>query len=158
MLLLGLVPSVAFAQVTPVSPGPGDSRAQVDVFQAELEQDYAQALGNDCPVACRALESMRRAADGLCAVDPGDRCTRAKEKVQEATARVRASCPACVEELGGKAAATPAAPPETVAAEVAVRGRGGCGGCGTAPGSVSATEALAGGAAVLLALRRRRRR
>jgi MYXO-CTERM domain-containing protein len=157
VLLLSLVPVPALAQTGP------DAGADADALQAEVDRDYAQALASDCTLACRALESMRHAADRLCSLDPGDRCARARHKVEEASARVRSSCPSCaVEQEGEKAFAppptSPAPPTETVAQEAQVQRRGGCGGCATTSTPVDAVVPLALGALGLLALRRRRQR
>jgi hypothetical protein len=53
------------------------------------------AMGSPCDLACRALASMRRAADGICAITgPSDgRCVAAQERVKVSTAEVeRARC------------------------------------------------------------------
>ncbi len=113
-------------------------------------------------MACRALSSMQRAADRLCALDPGPRCAAARAKVADATERVRAACPEC--DVGADArppAPTPAAsPPEDEAkgppAE-APKG-GGCAGCTVAPEDDAGAGALAAGLLVALAIAARGRR
>lgn len=56
----------------------------------------AKALSSgDCALACRALESMERAADHICAIDPGPRCADARAKVGAASRRVQEACPGC---------------------------------------------------------------
>ena len=57
----------------------------------------AADAGNACPNACAALSSMERAADHLCTLAGAAdaRCTDARERVKNATARVHAACPAC---------------------------------------------------------------
>ena len=80
--------------------GPSDQGAQPSVERASLELDRAaaelSAAGSDCPRACKALASMNRASERICALEPdespGGRCKRAKERVTEATERVRRSC------------------------------------------------------------------
>lgn len=68
--------------------------------------DTAQALStDDCTAACRALESMGRAAERICAIEPGPRCADARGKVETARGRVRSACPTC--------ASANVAPPET---------------------------------------------
>lgn len=163
-----LLPSVALAQPMGTAP---DAGGDVDALMAQLDRDYAQALASDCALACKALESMRRSADRLCQLDPGDRCARAKQKVEGASARVKASCPACAEPLheappaGGAGGApgprqpSPAPPTETVAYEESVQAapRRGCG-CTTTASPADALEAVAFGGLVIAVLRRRRRR
>lgn len=50
-----------------------------------------------CATACKALASMTSAASRLCDIagQGDDRCTNAKTRVQKATSRVHAACPAC---------------------------------------------------------------
>jgi MYXO-CTERM domain-containing protein len=131
-----------------------------DMLVAQVEREYAESLASDCATACRALESMRHAVERLCEADPGDRCERARTRLIDAAARVRAACPSCEQKLGGAEPATAPPPPPPVAEEeAAAPGRhGGCAGCstGAANGDRAGWGALA--AALLLASRRRRRR
>ncbi len=55
------------------------------------------AGGDGCSIACRALASMRRAADHLCELaGEGDtRCSDARARVGRASDRVRGSCASC---------------------------------------------------------------
>jgi MYXO-CTERM domain-containing protein len=167
-VLLSLSPASAFAQVS--DPG-------ADALVVEIDHDYAVAQGGDCATACKALDSMRRAADRLCQLDPGDRCAKARQKVSDATARVTASCPSCAQPTsnaaasgaGQSSAAPPAVPPapaeaagpsksaEAVEQESAPHKGGGCAGCTSAPGGDGVATALGVGALVLLGARRRRR-
>jgi len=50
-----------------------------------------------CDTACRAFSSMQRAAGHLCSIagDADARCGAARERLQRASERVRAACPAC---------------------------------------------------------------
>jgi hypothetical protein len=101
----------------------GPARAQEDApdrraLQAEIESDFAQAQTGDCLNACRALDSMRRASERLCTIDPGDACAKAQAKVRSATQRVRASCPECAAATATqkeRSAEEPPAPPATPA-------------------------------------------
>ncbi len=166
ILLVCLWPASALAQ-------PAVAGADVDALSAEVDRDYASALAADCTMACQALDSMRRAAEHLCAIDPGDRCAQARQKVAEATAHVHATCPACGSALrdeeaakggaatGAKEVPAPAPPPPpasvTVAEEAQVSKRGGCAGCSTSSptgGDLAPLGALVIG---MLALRRRKR-
>jgi hypothetical protein len=52
-------------------------------------------LSSGCAVACPALASMERAADRICALDPGPRCAAARAKVRDAAQRVEQACGPC---------------------------------------------------------------
>jgi hypothetical protein len=73
-------------------PQPGIAAARSDLDRAERE---VAASRSDCATACRALSSMERAAEHLCALDAGTECSRARERVDAARERVRASCGGC---------------------------------------------------------------
>jgi hypothetical protein len=154
-LALAIFPASAYAQ----SPEAG-----ADELSAEIDGDYAQAQSNDCDTACRALDSMRRATDRLCVLDPGDRCARTRQKLADATARVRSACPGCAEPAGGtfsdesKAAGAPAPPTNAPAEETVQKKSGGCAGC-TLGGYTSGSAEGAGWLlALALAMRRLRAR
>src|SRR5581483_11545959 len=53
--------------------------------------------GGVCATACNALASMERATQRLCGIsgDSDPRCLSARSRVNNATAKVQASCPAC---------------------------------------------------------------
>lgn len=73
--------------------------------QASRAFDDARAAfassGTDCITMCKALQSMSRSAERVCALaPPGDeaakhKCDDARAKVDEATKKVLAACPAC---------------------------------------------------------------
>ena len=86
-----------------MEPPATDPAAELAELEQELDDVYASLSTADCAVACRALESMIRAADRICSLEPGPRCTRARKKVADAKRRVREACPDC-------AAATAALP------------------------------------------------
>jgi hypothetical protein len=129
--LLLLAPRAAFAEAAATSASSSAdvrSPSTIEAAQAAFDEAAASALDTDCALSCRALESMRRAADRLCALDPGDRCAKARAKVAEAMARVRAACPDCA------VARDEQRPPEPANARVTdeimqTRRRGGCAGC-----------------------------
>lgn len=103
-------------------------------LEAQLASEHEALSTEDCFSACKALASIRRATDRLCALEPGPRCERAREKAAEASARVREACPDCAL----AAAPTPderqpAAAPGAVATEAAPR-KGGCASCSAAGG------------------------
>lgn len=58
---------------------------------------YSATAADRCNVACRALESMQRAAERLCSIAGEDdaRCQRADHRVSYATDLVRRSCASC---------------------------------------------------------------
>jgi hypothetical protein len=64
-------------------------------------RDAFAASGTDCVIMCRALQSMARAAERICALTPGGdaaakkRCDDARAKVEEAKKKVLAACPGC---------------------------------------------------------------
>jgi len=58
------------------------------------ERQLSSSLG-DCATACRALASMERAADHLCALESGSECSHARERVEAARERVRSTCGGC---------------------------------------------------------------
>jgi hypothetical protein len=64
---------------------------------AEAPDEDKGSVEPVCVTACRALSSMQRAATHLCelAGEPDPQCTNAKDRVQRATDRVLAQCPAC---------------------------------------------------------------
>lgn len=58
------------------------------------ERDFAN-VGADCTLACKALASLERAADHLCAVaEPGE-CSDARVRVDRARHEVDARCGGC---------------------------------------------------------------
>ena len=155
LLFLAIFPATAHAQ----SPEGGSG---ADAIVAQIDQDWAQAQSSDCDTACRALDSMRRATERLCAMDPGDRCARARQKLADATAHVRNACPSCPEATGrmfpeSEKAEAPAPPAgnAAVAEETVQKKSGGCGGCtvGSAYGAPGAAWLFG---LALLMLRKRR--
>jgi hypothetical protein len=98
LLAAGLPARTAAAQDIGRDGGPGAPFAspaqEIAALEAELLQDAAQ-LSSGCGVACPALASMERAADRICALDPGPRCAQARAKVRDATRRVQQACGDC---------------------------------------------------------------
>jgi hypothetical protein len=133
---------------------------------------------SDCANACRALASIRRAADKICALDPGDRCAAGRAKAEDATKRVREACPECAIAFTAPPTSPPTnerrepvmrkseAPPEPAPVAQSVGGappsesrRGGCAGCTTAKTSANdLAGAMVGILAFFVATRRRRSR
>ncbi len=103
----------------------------------------------DCETACKALQSLARAAEHICAVAP-EHCQEARARVAAAREKVRAACPDCAVQFqddrtkGEVTVATESAP-----------ARGGCAGCTTSGGG--ARGALFALAMLLLLARIRRR-
>ena len=160
-MCLAVAARTARAQVA--VDGGSDGGRETDTLQLEIERDWGALQNADCATACRALDSMRRAAERLCALEPGDRCAKAQQRVKDAGDRVRATCPACAangKEEEANAPPTPTQPgaaqaPENV--EAAPR-RGGCAGCAVGEHDAGAGAVAASLAALGLALLRRRQR
>lgn len=72
------------------APAPRDAEAR------------AAGVSAGCELACRALASMRSAAQGICRLtgDAAPECTRARERVHSAEQRVRSARCACEGEQG----------------------------------------------------------
>ena len=89
-------PQSVDAQHTQSQPSNATTR-DVAGARSELERAESQlnAATGDCATACRALASMERAAEHLCALDGGHECDRARERLAAARERVRASCGGC---------------------------------------------------------------
>lgn len=84
-------------QAQPAPPSP-PTRATERPAQAEdvgKDRDGDEESGTPCELACRALASMKRAADAVCrlAGETDPRCTDARRRVSESETRVAAcSC------------------------------------------------------------------
>ncbi len=148
---------------------------EITDLEKSMAQEHSALSTSDCSAACRALASIRRAADRICAIEPGPRCSAAHAKSDDATRRVRDACPECAiasvapEPPPTTPATTPVtpAPPragqseERVQAASAPRsesGRGGCASCHASGASLG--EATTGVLAVLALaglLRRKKR-
>jgi len=63
------VPRVALAQAAPPAV-PAAPSSEALVLQGDVERYAAEAEGADCATACRALDSMRRATDRICEIEP----------------------------------------------------------------------------------------
>ncbi len=113
LLLFGCGSSASRAPATnaPPSMGPNvpdkdaDSKpSSPDVSKARDEFDMAAtqlSAASDCVTMCKALASMRKAAEHLCELtkDGGDdekkRCDGAKDKVAAAEVKVKSTCGGC---------------------------------------------------------------
>ncbi len=97
---------------TPAGPGGGAFKPGADTEKAPTTPDEAQqqfdqrweafqAAGNDCVTLCKALSSMKRAAEHICqmAESGGDadkkRCSDAQDKVATASKKVKETCGGC---------------------------------------------------------------
>jgi len=146
------------------------SREDVTTLEQTLAAEHAALSTTDCAAACRALASIRRAADKICALDPTARCTAARAKAEDATRRVRDACPDCAiasaplpspgrEEPAAKKGADAPMPTVEASAPPSESRRGGCAGCemtGAAPGDLAGAALVV--AALVRILRRRARR
>ena len=115
----------------------------------------ADALQNatpaDCETACKALESLERAAEHICAVAP-EHCQEARARAAAAADRVRAACPQCAP----RAEFTAQTQTGELLAVQSAPSHGGCAGCATAPASGARGALFALGLLLLLARIRRR--
>jgi hypothetical protein len=71
--------------------------ATVGAARSELaarEHDVEMA-GGDCEKACKALASLERAANHLCALSEPDECADARARVDRARRAVTAQCGSC---------------------------------------------------------------
>lgn len=83
---------------SPATPTPSSAPRKAPAGEAAPMAQGAELAGGDpCAVACRALGSMRRAADHLCSLagEQDGRCTSARGRVRGADAEVRQTCPQC---------------------------------------------------------------
>jgi hypothetical protein len=137
------------------------SANDVDTLLKQLDTEHAALSTSDCTAACRAVASIRRAAEKICTLEPGPRCEAARSKAADATRRVREACPDCV--IPGAAeperASTPTSTPahEESYKTANAPERGGCRSCngaGANPGDLGVV--LLGLAAVARLTRRRR--
>lgn len=146
---------------------------EITDLEKSMAQEHSALSTSDCSAACRALASIRRAADKICALEPGERCAAGRAKADEATRRVRDACPECAiatappkpapdgeERAMSKTGAHPTdSAPMPASAPQSESKRGGCAGCATTPSAPGdlATVALAV-SALAFGLRRRRKR
>ncbi|MDI1481389.1 hypothetical protein [Polyangium sp. y55x31] len=86
---------------TTTAPAPAETKAETEAKRAERVSpgaDEASPVSQDpCMTACRALQSMGRAATHLCdlAGEGDTRCANAKDRVRRAEDLVRQRCPGC---------------------------------------------------------------
>ncbi|MBS2016259.1 MAG: hypothetical protein JST00_25475 [Deltaproteobacteria bacterium] len=162
-LAVGFAPARATAQ--PASP-----KEDIAALEKQLASEVTALSTSDCMAACRALASIRRAADKICGLDPGERCAAARAKADDASRRVRESCPDCaiasapgasppadVKASEVRSKATPEAPSPTSAPPSESK-RGGCAGCTTTKATHGDVAGVALFSLVLARMLRRRRR
>lgn len=78
-------------QAEPAPAPPGD-RVVEGVKKSEPDE---QGFADTCETACDALNAMRKAADRVCDLAPGERCDTARARVADAEKRVMEACPEC---------------------------------------------------------------
>jgi hypothetical protein len=90
-------PSNGAAAPEAIHASGGGTRSEISAARGEMDRAERQvaAAQGDCATACRALASMERAAEHLCALDPGEECSSARERVAAARERIRTSCGGC---------------------------------------------------------------
>lgn len=109
---------------------------EIETLVKQLREEHATLSTQDCVTACKALASIRRASDRICALEPGPRCTDARTKADDAQRRVQAACPECqiaaAPPRDDERRANEGPPPATRATTAAVDERkGGCASCNT---------------------------
>jgi MYXO-CTERM domain-containing protein len=116
---------------------------EATTLETQLAKETTELSTSDCAAACRALASIRRAADRICELEAGARCDAARAKADDATKRVREACPECAiaglkkDEEQDRRAAKPAEAPtqaSTEAAPPSEQARG-CRNCSTSSGA-----------------------
>ena len=138
----------------------GEVRAEDEAttLEANLNQETTELSTSDCVSACKALNSIRRAADRICELAPGPRCDAARSKADVATKKVKEACPECAiaaaPKLEDERAQAPE-PPAPAATSEAAPPPGGCRSCATTSGRPEYGD-LTVFALAALALRRRR--
>jgi MYXO-CTERM domain-containing protein len=169
--ILAVISVLALLAPRPALAVAPDAGGNLAAAQADFAADLASAAAADCATACRALESLRRAADAICVLDPGSPCASARADLDKSTARVRASCPDCPSAAENREPSPePSSPdaksengfkgaPEAPAPASAPPGHGGCASC-TVSGAKSepAAPLAVAGLAVLLLRKRRTNR
>jgi hypothetical protein len=83
-------------EAPPPPPPPAQPGAPADEESAPAagdSKDESSAVGAPCDMACRALGSMRRAADRICELAGADhaRCAAARDRVAGAEQRIRSA-------------------------------------------------------------------
>src|SRR5580765_4583606 len=68
----------------------GNARSDFQARQHEIE-----LAASDCTAACKALASLERAANHLCAVAEPEECTDARARVDRAKRAVTSQCGGC---------------------------------------------------------------
>jgi MYXO-CTERM domain-containing protein len=173
-----LVFVVALMGASAVSAGAwAQSEESLEALVEELSEHGSttdtELASGACVAACAALESMERAADRICALDPGAPCDQAQQDVEAARARVRSACPDCSTARDEAVAEPPRPAPEPLHSEAGAddaqpiamspmseERRGGCAACAIGDerdGGQGALALLIGAAGLMLRRRRRRR-
>lgn len=108
----------------------------VETLEKRLHEEHAALSTQDCVTACKALASIRRAADKICELEPGPRCLDARARADDAQRRVQAACPDC--QLAAtppkdeeRRAAEPAPPSSDMGRTEGTPRKGGCASCST---------------------------
>lgn len=164
---LAVLSFVALSWAAPAFAQSTSPNQEADGLVKQIDDGLAGALGADCSVACRALDSMRHATDRLCGIEPGERCVAARDKLRRAGERVHASCPDCANEPRDGVGVNPDAPtprspsppsPAPTDAEAVSRRHGGCAGCTTSAAETHELPFLLAITLAALIIRRRRDR
>jgi hypothetical protein len=101
----GAQPSQQPGVPTPAGPSDGPFAEEPPMTLSEALEGFEQAstelssAGLRCESACKAFASMQRASERICALngadDPGSRCRKAKQRLDEARETLRRRCGSC---------------------------------------------------------------
>jgi hypothetical protein len=95
VLVVGSPPIASNALAAESSDAGAAGNDEVKALDEQLDDELRALSLSDCELACRALGSIRRAADRICALEPGPRCDAARAKANDTTRRVEDACPSC---------------------------------------------------------------
>ena len=165
-----MIRSVAAAAIFLIATGvvtEASAADEVTTLETQLGKDTSELSTSDCAAACKALASIRRAADRICELEPGPRCDAARTKADNATKKVRDACPECAiaglkkdddEKRAAKPAEAPPPAPMNATSEGApAEPRGGCRNCSTSSGAPDRGDFAVFALAALVLLRRARK-
>lgn len=88
-------PSATATASTPETPSPEDEVAALEATLAQRENQATTLASDDCAAACHAWQAMRRAAERICELAPGERCDAARARVERSRHNLVQACPAC---------------------------------------------------------------
>lgn len=79
----------------PAPPPPARPPTEAAGRRPLSEPGEEVSTADSCASACEALSAMKKAADRICELAPGERCDSARARVVAAEKRVMEACPGC---------------------------------------------------------------